>query len=233
MRGDDEGFLSRWARRKADARRGVVAPQPATPDAPATPPGGRSSAAAHGAVTRPAAPTPQAPAAMPASITAADEPRAAPPTLAEVGQLSGDSDYTRFVAADVDPQVRNAAMRKLFSDPQFNVMDGLDVYIDDYNAPNPIPAAMRRRLEEHAAHRAREALQPDGAAQTPRTETAAVVPSAVSPDGAAATALPQSAAPESLATLRPETDEDTALRLQPDDAADAAGAGAHRPGPRA
>jgi hypothetical protein len=33
--------------------------------------------------------------------------------------------------------VRNAALKKLFTDPHFNVMDGLDVYIDDYGKPDP------------------------------------------------------------------------------------------------
>ena len=30
-------------------------------------------------------------------------------------------------------------MKKLFSDPHFNVMDGLDTYIDDYGKPDPLP----------------------------------------------------------------------------------------------
>jgi hypothetical protein len=50
------------------------------------------------------------------------------------------------VKPDVAPEVRNAAMKKLFSDPHFNVMDGLDVYIDDYSKPDPVPPAMLRQL---------------------------------------------------------------------------------------
>jgi hypothetical protein len=42
--------------------------------------------------------------------------------------------------------VRNAAMKKLFADPHFNVMDGLDTYIDDYGKPDPIPPEMLRQL---------------------------------------------------------------------------------------
>ena len=42
--------------------------------------------------------------------------------------------------------VRNAAMKKLFADPQFNVMDGLDIYIDDYSKSDPIPEAMLRAM---------------------------------------------------------------------------------------
>jgi hypothetical protein len=29
-------------------------------------------------------------------------------------------------------------MKKLFADPHFNVMDGLDIYIDDYSIPSPL-----------------------------------------------------------------------------------------------
>lgn len=50
------------------------------------------------------------------------------------------------MARDVSPEVRNAAMKKLFADPQFNVMDGLDTYIDDYARPDPLPAAMLRQM---------------------------------------------------------------------------------------
>ncbi len=63
------------------------------------------------------------------------------PTLADVALLTRDSDYTRFVAPGVDTGVKNAALKKLFSDPHFNVMDGLDTYIDDYGMPDPLPAA--------------------------------------------------------------------------------------------
>jgi hypothetical protein len=39
----------------------------------------------------------------------------------------------------VAPEVKNAAFKKLFADPHFNVMDGLDIYIDDYSKPDPLP----------------------------------------------------------------------------------------------
>ena len=76
-----------------------------------------------------------------------------PPTLDDVAQLTADSDYSRFVRSDVDDGVKRAAMKKLFADPHFNVMDGLDVYIDDYNKPDPLPGV-------DAA--------PDGAGEIPR-----------------------------------------------------------------
>ena len=50
------------------------------------------------------------------------------------------------MASNVGPEVRNAAMKKLFADPHFNVMDGLDIYIDDYSISEPIPEAMLRQM---------------------------------------------------------------------------------------
>ena len=90
---------------------------------------------------------------MPA-VREAAPPLAAPPpgetpplpTLADVAQLTRESDFSRFVAPNVDPSVKNAAMKKLFADPHFNVMDGLDTYIDDYNKFEPIPRSMLRQM---------------------------------------------------------------------------------------
>lgn len=81
----------------------------------------------------------------------AREPVRSPPSLAEVARLTPDSDFTPFVARGVDEQVRRSAMKKLFADPRFNVMDGLDVYIEDYHAFTPIPAAMLAALNHAKA----------------------------------------------------------------------------------
>jgi len=42
--------------------------------------------------------------------------------------------------------VKNAAMKKLFADPHFNVMDGLDIYIDDYTQREILPESMMRKM---------------------------------------------------------------------------------------
>lgn len=148
----DAGFLSRWSRRKAQVRQGGEAAQaplaPAQPSAsPAVPAAGAPAESV--AAARALAGT-GAGAAVPAEHSAAAEaPR---PTLQDVEQLDASSDYRSFVARDVDPQVRNAAFKKLFhSDPHFNVMDGLDVYIDDYNTPNPLPVAVMKTLVQARA----------------------------------------------------------------------------------
>ena len=69
------------------------------------------------------------------------------PELPPVETLRGlASEYKDFLRPGVDEKLRRAALNKLFRDPHFNVMDGLDVYIDDYSKPDPIPDAMLRTL---------------------------------------------------------------------------------------
>lgn len=55
-------------------------------------------------------------------------------------------DFSAFMKPDVDPAVQQAAMKKMFSDPHFNIMDGLDIYIGDYSKPDPIPLEMLKRM---------------------------------------------------------------------------------------
>jgi hypothetical protein len=68
--------------------------------------------------------------------------------LPPVEELTIDSDFSGFFHPKVDEDLRRSALRKLFSDPHFNVMDGLDTYIDDYSKTEPIPAAMLAGLKQ-------------------------------------------------------------------------------------
>jgi hypothetical protein len=127
-----EDFLGRWSQRKADVRQGKELAEPVKPtvDKPA-----------------PVAPIPAAPALDPdrpnlVPMTNSD----LPPTLQDTQNLGLESDYKPFLARRVDPAIRNAAMKKLFTDPHFNVMDRLDTYIDDYSQPDPLPLAMLRKM---------------------------------------------------------------------------------------
>jgi hypothetical protein len=74
--------------------------------------------------------------------------KAAPPELPPVEKLDFDSDYRAFFHPKVSEDTRRAALKKLFSDARFNVMDGLDVYIDDYSKTEPIPPAMLAGLRQ-------------------------------------------------------------------------------------
>ena len=57
-----------------------------------------------------------------------------------------ESDYAQFFQPKVPEALRRAAVKKLFADPHFNIMDGLDTYIDDYSKPDPLPPGMLARL---------------------------------------------------------------------------------------
>ena len=71
----------------------------------------------------------------------------APVPLPALDSLTFDSDFKAFMHGKVEEGVKRAALRKLFADPRFNVMDGLDTYIDDYSIENPIPDEMMARLD--------------------------------------------------------------------------------------
>lgn len=70
-----------------------------------------------------------------------------PPELPALESLNFESDFGAFMHAKVDAGVRRAALKTLFRDPRFNVMDGLDVYIDDYSIEDPIPPGMLAQLQ--------------------------------------------------------------------------------------
>ncbi len=77
------------------------------------------------------------------------EPHTGPqpaPSLADTEVLTPASDFRPFMGQGVAPEVKNAAMKKLFADPHFNVMDRMDIYIDDYSQPDPLPLAMLRQM---------------------------------------------------------------------------------------
>lgn len=138
-----EGFLGRWSQRKLAVREGKPADSvgipPAVPGAPAaerppvSPAARPVQTAGHAQGAEPV--PPGIPAAQPE-----------PPSMQDVAALHAESDFKPFVARAVSPEVRNAAMKKLFADPHFNVMDGLDIYIDDYSIADPLPAAMLRQM---------------------------------------------------------------------------------------
>lgn len=198
---ENDGFLSRWSRRKVQVARGE------RPEEPVPPP-----PVAAMTVTPPEVVA--APAGMPAPAAAPPAPE--PPTLDDVDRLDPKAaDFSRFVARDVTPEVKNAALKKLFADPHFNVMDGLDIYIDDYGKPDPLPAGMLRKLAQ--GHALGLFADEDARPTTP-------------PPGSPAPALPPTDNPAPVvADVEPLPNEDPDLRLQPHDAAgrqgDPAGAG--------
>ena len=188
-----DGFLGRWSRRKLDAKEGK--PLEAEPlAAPVIP----AQAGIQG--TQAQALDPRLRGDDKGGGDDQDKP---PLTLDDVKALTPESDYGAFTARNVDPQVRNAAMKKLFTDPRYNVMDGLDTYIDDYSKPDPMPESMVRQLASakflKLFEREEEGSPPGDDLNNPATADVA-----------------QSGLCQPLPS--PADDADPDLRLQPDDA---------------
>jgi len=114
-----DGFLSRWSKRKA----------------------GIEDASLEKKVESPKEITQAAP------VEGTQEPVPPPANLEDVAKIDRfDPDFSAFMRPDVDPVVQQAALKKMFTDPHFNIMDGLDIYIDDYSKPDPLPSGMLERM---------------------------------------------------------------------------------------
>lgn len=137
----------------------------------------RKHAAARGDAL--AEPAPQPPAPPPASP--APGPIKELPSLESLEGLT--SEYKDFLRPEVDPATRSAALKKLFSDPHFNRMDGLDVYIDDYSKLETLPTALLRVLNQAQSLGLFQEEKPAASEQTAASSTEA---------------LPQDDAPEQL-----------------------------------
>ena len=115
-----DGFLGRWSRRKAGVE--VDGPLEKRIETPK-----------------------EASQDLPAEKIAEEVPPL--PTLEDVAKIDRfDPDFSAFMKPDVDPAVQQAALKKMFTDPHFNIMDGLDIYIDDYSKPDPLPPGMLERM---------------------------------------------------------------------------------------
>lgn len=203
---DNSNFFSRWSRRKVQVRTG----EPLPPEPPVKP------AAPLSVVVAP-------PVAVPVAPPQDDAPAEQPPTLTleDVARLTPESDYSAFVARGVSPDVRNAAVKKLFTDPHYNVMDGLDIYIDDYSQPSPLSAADMARMVGAQFLKLVDdpnEVKPDAAAALPKD----------APDTQATVAQqtePEPHDPTASAHTEPPHDDHADLQLQPDDVPEPPGSG--------
>jgi len=132
--------------------------------------------------------------------------------LADAEALTPTSDFKPFVARAVSPEVRNLAMKKLFADPHFNVMDGLDIYVGDYTQPDPLPAGMLHQMasahamgffdHEKKAQAASGALA-DGTTTSADTQTPAIAPAIAHPRDGAEKARPSDVAQSEVCNALP------------------------------
>jgi Protein of unknown function (DUF3306) len=137
------GFLSRWSRRKAQQEndapgQGELVPPVRTGEGTTTMPPNPSAGAelqAHAAK-------------VPANAGVSADPVL---ELPSIDSLTSESDFTPFMAKNVPASLRNQAVKKLFADPRYGLIDQMDIYIADYTQPDPIPAEMLRMMHQSKA----------------------------------------------------------------------------------
>ena len=115
------------------------------------------------------------------------------PALPPVDQLTPESDFAPFMHPKVGDAVRRVALKKLFSDPHFNVPDLNEAYSGDWTGGDPISEELLKTLnqartvlyreEEAALAKERQAPEKAGAQEAgaaardaAQTDAAAVQP---------------------------------------------------------
>jgi len=121
---DKANFVSRWSRRKIEARK--------TEEKPAEPKPSSEPAVS----------------AVPADAAAAPPGAPAPRELPPLESLKGlASEYTEFLRPGVDENLRRSALKKLFADPHFENFERFEAYCEDFTKGEAIPLAILKTLE--------------------------------------------------------------------------------------
>jgi hypothetical protein len=144
----EEDFVARWSRRKQAARAEQQHAEAADPS---------SESGAEQKAPR-------------SVMTDADMPALA--------LLGADSDLSPFFSAGVSEELRRQALRRVFSQPRFNVVDGLDDYAGDYRSFRPLGDLVTAGLRWHRqriaarAHEASDTVDQAEAPASPAAESA-------------------------------------------------------------
>jgi hypothetical protein len=103
-------------------------------------------------------------------------------SLPPVDKLTPESDFTGFMHPKVEDALRRVALKKLFSDPHFNVADPFEAYSGDWTGGEPIPEEMLaalnqakrllfdERKEAEAKGQEEEAKQPVASEEKPQAD---------------------------------------------------------------
>jgi len=70
------------------------------------------------------------------------------PALPPVDKLTPESDFSGFMHPKVEDALRRVALKKLFSDPHFNLPDPYEAYSGDWTVGEPIPEEMLATLNQ-------------------------------------------------------------------------------------
>jgi hypothetical protein len=195
------GFFSRWSQRKQAVKQGVPLAEEKNGALATSPSSAMGAKQASTGAKDQTAQTPEPVKAL---------------TLEDVAKLTPESDFTAYMTQGVSPEVRNAAMKKLLADPHYNIMDGLDIYIGDYNTPDPMPEGMLAKMV--GAQFLGLVKAPEDVAQSAPSE----VQHQEAPEAPEASQPPENFAEPAASTVNLENDpaphDHTPMRLQSDHA---------------
>lgn len=90
----------------------------------------------------------KAEAPVPAEARAPAKDEQTPPPLPPLEKLTAQSDFSLFMHPKVQDSLRRVALKKLFSDPHFNVMDLNEAYSGDWTGGEPITQEMLKQLNQ-------------------------------------------------------------------------------------
>lgn len=125
-----DSFLSRWSKRKLEARTKEDLAEVTPPLEAKFLPDEKRDVAQRTAVGDPGNTT--------LKSKEPSQPELPLPTEADLLAVQQGGDIKAFMVEKVSTELKNKAFKALFSRPEFNVMDGLDIYIDDYNKFTPL-----------------------------------------------------------------------------------------------
>ncbi len=156
----DEGFLSRWSRRKKEVVLETVEERVVLDDSLLDP---NDDAILDGSLNDENLPALSAEEVRQAQLDALNE--LTDDDMPDVKTLDESSDYAGFMSKNVSDALRKMALRKLFAGESYNVRDGLDEYDGDYTSfekldPSTVTADMKHMLEVEA-RRLKEKLAQD------------------------------------------------------------------------
>lgn len=214
----EDSFLARWSRRKHQAEQGPPVDE-ADPAATPVDTGAQPPATDTGSV--------DAAATAPPADTESADAGTVDAELPHPDTLDQNSDFSAYLTKRVSSAFRRAAMRRLFSSPEFNVRDGLDDYDEDYtqfqSLGNTVTAHMRHHAErlrqreqdrveqaerDAGAERARTA-EPDDPEQTAEDNSDARAATVEQQAETRDDPTPADDAPRPTGTARTATDQDT------------------------
>jgi hypothetical protein len=137
----EDGPISRWSRRKLQARRGVLEPEPVEPLAPAAGPGGADADAEEPAVRI--------------------DPRTGKPfdeltdeDMPPLESLDHTSDLSVFLARNISASLRMKALATVFASSQYNKICLCAEYADDYTNFTPLGDVVPHDLKSALAREA-------------------------------------------------------------------------------